>query len=211
MMISPIRLLMLILPWAAIGVVLAIVAVGAAKGKNVFKNQAVAWLTTIVMVCVAIGIGYAKAPVNNPAPSPDYPAETIPPAASGSYVWDDANALSAQTERVLDQRNDRLWQRYSVTIGVVTCNYGRDDLDQYAMKRAEEMGLGGFDMIVALDISGDNYWLIQGNDISGAFTDQDCSDYAYEYMEYDFARGFYGDGLLSLTEALEAWYGVYYA
>lgn len=205
MMISPIRLLMLILPWAAIGVVLAIVAVGAAKGKNVFKNQAVAWLTTIVMVCVAIGIGYAKAPVNNPAPSPDYPAETIPPAASGSYVWDDANALSAQTERVLDQRNDRLWQRYSVTIGVVTCNYGRDSLGDYARQCAESMGLGGYDMIVVLDISGDNYWLLLGDDLT-----DDCSDYAYEYMERWFAQGDYDNAVLSLTEALEVWYGDHY-
>ena len=109
-----------------------------------------------------------------------------------------------------NKRLMELWKQYGVSIGVVTCNYGRDDLDQYAMKRAEEMGLGGYDMIVALDISGDNYWLIQGSDISGAFTDQDCSDYAYEYMEYDFARGFYGDGLLSLTEALESWYEDYF-
>ena len=208
MMISPIRLLMLILPWAAIGVVLAIVAVGAAKGKNVFKNQAVAWLTTIVMVCVAIGIGYAKAPVNNPAPSPDYPSETIP-AAAGSYVWDDAYVLSSQAERELDQRNDRLWDRYSVSIGVVTCNYGREDLDEYALKCAEEMGLGGYDFIVALDISGENYWLIQGNDIRRDFTDQDCSDYAYEYMEKSFARGDYDNAVLRLTKALETWYGSY--
>lgn len=210
MMISPIRLLMLILPWAAIGVALALVAAGAVKGKNVFKNQAAAWLTTIVMVVLAIGIGYAKAPVNNPAPSPDYPAETIPPAAASSYVWDNARVLSSKTVRQLDQRNQRLWDYYQVTVGVVTCNYGRDDLYDYALQCAEDMGLGGCDMIVVLDISGDNYWLLQGDDLRRDFTDQDCSDYAYDYMEDYFARGMYDDALLDLTEALEAWYGNYY-
>ena len=144
MMISPIRLLMFILPWAAIGVALALVAAGAVKGKNVFKNQAAAWLTTLLMVVLAIGIGYAKAPINSPAPSPDYPSETIPPAAASSYVWDNARVLSSKTVRQLDQRNERLWSRYKATVGVVTCNYGRDDLGDYALQCAEDMGLGGY-------------------------------------------------------------------
>lgn len=193
-----------------IAVVIAAGVLGFAsvKGGGFLKKQGVAWGLTLLMVFAAVGIGYAKAPANNhPAPEPDLPGA---PNGAASFVWDDAGVLSSETVRTLDQRNERLWKQYGVSIGVVTCNYGRDDLDQYAMKRAEEMGLGGYDMIVALDISGDNYWLIQGSDISGAFTDQDCSDYAYEYMEYDFARGFYGDGLLSLTEALESWYEDYF-
>ena len=72
------------------------------------------------------------------------------------------------------------------------------------------MGLGGYDMIVVLDIQGDNYWLLQGNDIRRNFTDNDCSNYAYDYMEDWFAIGEYGEALLDLTEALEVWYGDYY-
>ena len=199
-----------VLPWAAIGVALAIVAAGAATGKNVFKKQGVAWLTTIVMVIAAVGIGYAKAPFNGPVPEPGYPPQTAQLPASGSFVWDDAQVLSNRTVRELNERNDRLWDRYSVSIGVVTCNYGRDDLDEYAMQCAEDMGLGGYDMIVTLDISGENYWLIQGNDIRRDFTDDDCCDYAYECMEFSFAREDYDDAVLELTKALEDWYGDYY-
>ena len=195
-----------VLPWAAIGVALAVVAAGAATGKNVFKKQGVAWLITIVMVIAA---GYANAPFNGPVSEPAAQPSSAPPA-SGSFVWDDANALSARTIRELDERNDRLWDRYSVSIGVVTCNYDRDDLDEYAMQCAEDMGLGGYDMIVTLDISGENYWLIQGNDIRRDFTDDDCSDYAYECMEFSFAREDYDDAVLELTKALEDWYGDYY-
>lgn len=198
---------LLILPWAAIGIALAIVAAGAVTGKNVFKKQGVAWLTTIVMVVVSIGIGYAKAPINSPAPEPDLPNA---PAASDSFVRDDANVLSSQTERKLSERNQRLWQRYSVTVAVITCNYGRDDLGDYAYRQAVELGLGGYDMIVALDISGDNYWLVQGDDIRRDFTDNDCSNYAYDYMEDYFVRGMYDDAVLELTAALEDWYGSYY-
>lgn len=201
-------ILLLVAPLAIAAIILA--AAGK-RGTSVFKKQGVAWGLTVLMVFAAIGIGYAKAPINNPAPSPDYPAETVPPAAAGSFVRDDANVLSERTVRTLDQRNQRLDERYGVVIGVVTFNYGRDDLGSFALKCAENMGLGGCDMIVVLDISGDNYWLLQGNDLRRDFTDQDCSDYACDYMEDYFVRGMYDDAVLDLTEALEAWYGTYYA
>ena len=202
-------ILIFVLCIAAVGAAMGGVAAGVKnKRVNIFKTQAGAWLFTIVMVIAAIGIGYAKSPANSPAPEPGYGDSYH--WEGGQFLWDNANVLSDRTLRELDQRNERLWNNYNVTIGVVTCNYGRDDLDQYAMKRAEEMGLGGYDMIVALDISGDNYWLIQGNDLRRDFTDADCTDYANEYLEYWFARGNYGDAVLSLTEALEAWYGSYF-
>lgn len=196
-------MLFLVLPWAAIGIAVAIVAVAARYGKNVFKTQGVAWLMTLVMVVVSIGIGYAKSPTNNPKP------ETPRPSASNSYVWDNAKVLSGKTKDTLNARNDRLWERYRASIGVVTCD-DVDDLGEYAMQCAGDMGLGGYDFVVALDIEGENYWLVQGDDIRRKFTDQMCSDYAYDYMEDYFARGMYDDALLDLTEALENWYEGYY-
>lgn len=196
-----------VLPWAAIGIALAVVAAGAATGKNVFKKQGVAWLITIVMVIAAVGIGYANAPFNGPVPEPAPQPSSAPPA-SGSFVWDDANALSARTIRELDERNDRLWERHNITVAVVTCDNQRE-LGEYAYRQAEKMGLGGYDMIVALDIQGDNYWLLLGNDVDRDFP-YDPSEYAYEYMENAFVRRDYDDAVLELTKALEDWYGDYY-
>lgn len=198
--------LLLVIP---IAIVAAVLGMAFSRGANVFKRQGVAWVLTIVMVIAAIGIGYAKAPINSPVPEPNLPSETIPPAASAasdSYVWDNARVLQDGTAAMLDLRNRRLWERHRATIGVVTCNYGGDDLYSYAMQCAEDMGLGGYDMIVVLDISGDNYWLLQGNDIRRDFTDSDCSDYAYDYMEQPFAKGDYDKAVLQLAAALESWY-----
>lgn len=171
---------------------------------KLLKKQGVAWLLTIVMIAAAIGIGYARAH----APHGNGPAQPGLPGSSDSFVWDDANALSARTIRELDSRNDRLWDRHNVTVAVVTCNNQRD-LGDYAYRQAESMGLGGYDMVVALDIRGDNYWLLLGADVDRDFP-YDPSDYAYEYMEGWFVRGNYDDAVLSLTEALESWYGSYY-
>ena len=194
---------MLLLPVAIAAAVLAAVS---QRGRAVFQKQGVAWGLTALMVVAAIGIGYAKAPVNNPTPEPGLQQG---PGSYPSYVRDDANVLSSQTERDLAERNQRLWERHSVTIGVVTCNYNRDDLYNYAEKQFEKMDLGGYDMIVVLDIKGDNYWLYTGDSVAWDFTDDDCSDYAYSYMEDYFVRGMYDDAVLELTAALEDWYGSY--
>ncbi len=193
---------------AAVGAAMGGVAAGVKNKKvNIFKTQAGAWLFTIVMVTAAIDIGYAKSPLaGTQEPRPDVPNA---PASADSYVWDDANVLSGQTERELDERNERLWNTYSVTIGVVTCDNKRD-LGDYALACAEKMGLGGYDFLVALDIAGENYWLVQGDDIRRVFTDDDCSDYAYDCMEKHFAAGDYDNAVLKLTKALEDWYGNYY-
>ena len=204
--VFPIRLLMIILPVAVAG---AILAFAGSRGVSSFKKQGVAWGLTALMIVAAIGIGYGKAAnvSNTPEPTPDL---QVGPGAFPSYVKDNAGVLSDRTVRELDQRNLRLYGDYGVVIGVVTCNYGRDDLYNYALKQAENMGLGGRDFIVVLDIRGDNYWLVQGADLVRYFTDEDCSDYAWDYMEDAFARGDYDRAVLDLTEMLELWYGTYF-
>ena len=185
---------MLVTPVTLAVIILAVVG---KRGTGVFKKQGVAWGLTVLMIFAAIGIGYARAPANSPRPEPGL---VQGPGSMPSYVRDDAGVLSAETVR----------ERYSVSIGVVTTGSAQRDLYQYAMKASEEMGLGGYDMIVVMDIGGDNYWLLQGNDISRDLTNEDCTDYAYEYLEYDFARGMYGDAALELTQALERWYETYF-
>lgn len=200
------RIALIIVPCVALGILLAVMAAGVKKGTNIFKIPAVAWMITGVLVVVAIGIGIERtegSPIPEPAPRPS----TAPPA-SGSFVWDDANALSARTIRELDQRNDRLWDRHNVTVAVVTCDNQRE-LGEYAYRQAEKMGLGGYDMVVALDIRGDNYWLLLGNDVGRDFP-YDPSEYACEYMENAFVRRDYDGAVLELTKALEDWYGKQY-
>lgn len=204
------RIALFILPCAALGILLGVFAAGVKKGTNIFKLPAVAWMLTGVMVVVAIGIGIEKTEgshVPEPAPTPGSGLQQGP-GSYPSYVRDDANVLSAQTERELALRNERLWERHNITVAVVTCNNQRD-LGDYAYQQAVNMGLGGYDMVVALDIQGENYWLLLGDDVGVDFP-YDCSEYAYDYMEDYFVRGMYDDAVLDLTEALEVWYGGYY-
>ena len=177
---------------------------------TILKKQGVAWAITAVMIVAAIAIGlYRGGVLTGSFPSPPKPphAPSAPDFPGNStvtmYIQDDANVLSDATETMLADRNSRLLNRYDAAIAVVTCNYGRDNLYDYALKRGKEMGVTDSYFIVVLDISGDNYYLIG---IEGYFTDEDCSDYTWNYMEDAFAAGDYDRAVLDLTEMLELWY-----
>ncbi len=173
---------------------------------NTLKKPVVAWSIVIVVIVIAVAIGLFRGRSASDRPGPGGPAAPAPGSVTAyTYVYDDANVLSASTERKLGQTNDELINDYNCAVAVVTCNYGGNDLHDYAMDYAEAIDLGGTDFIVVLDISGENYYLVQGADLVGWFSDQDCTDYAWEYMERDFARGDYNDAALNISEALADW------
>lgn len=168
---------------------------------SILKKQGVAWIITVVMIAFAVGFGQAKA---NRSIVTDPPSYENPD--SGFCVYDEAGVLSSGTINQLSRINQQLWDDMEVVIAVVTVNYSSDNLGRDAAAYGDEIGLGGYDFIIMLDISGDNYWLVQGADLVGWFSDQQCSDYAYDCMEKYFARGDYDRAVLALAEELEDWY-----
>ncbi len=169
---------------------------------NILKKQGVAWVITAVMIVIAITIGRGKADPGQNTPRPDISA----PLENFFYVFDDAGVLSADEEQDLGRLNEDLYAEYGTVVACVTTNYGREDLFDYALNYAEGIGLGQYDFIVVLDISGDNYWLVQGDGLLGLIGDDECGEYARTYMEDHFARGDYGSALIELTKALSQWY-----
>ena len=168
------------------------------EGNNcmqVFKKQSVAWAITAVLIVLAIVIGVSK---GGPTAQP---AEEL----ARSYVLDEADVLSKKTESKLAQQNQQTWEKYGSVVAVLTVNYGKEDFGDYLMNRADKMGLTDADFIIGLDISGDNYWLIQGFAMADVFTDDLCSNYAFRYMEQDFARRDYDAAVLALSGALGDW------
>lgn len=168
---------------------------------NVFKRTGVAVCLTTLMIIAAVVIGFAGRPRHLPA---------YESAKTSWFVDDKANVLSSSTTQQLQENNRMLDDSMGVVIGCITCNYGKSNLYDYAMDQAEVMGLGTNDFVVVLDISGENYWLIQGNGLVDLFSDDDCASYAWEYMEQPFAQGDYDQALLSLTDALTQWYQSHY-
>ncbi len=175
---------------------------------NILKKQGVAWVITIVMIFAAIGIGQAKS-ITSSTPPISEPSSTapiqVPSDWDGLYIYDNANVLSVDEETKLSQLNEELYAKFGTVVACVTTNYNKSDLYSFALDYADSIGLDAYDFIVVLDISGDNYWLVQGAGLVSDFTDDDCGDYAWDYMEDHFARGDYGEALISLVAALSDW------
>lgn len=169
---------------------------------KLFRRTGVAVLLTAMMIILAVGIGLARRPGRAGHISA---SENAP-----WYVSDQAGVLSSSCIKQLESNNRSLDSTMGVVIGCLTCNYGKDDLGNYAMDQAEKMGLGANDFMVVLDISGENYWLVQGSGLTRLFTDDDCASYAWEYMEQPFADGDYDQALISLSNALTQWYETHY-
>lgn len=171
---------------------------------NILKKQGVAWVITIVMIVAAIGIGTGKA---NTTPLTPEPSQTYAPIVddASQYVYDDAGVLSSSEEKDLSRLIGEMCASTGSVAACVTTNYGRDDLYDFALDYADRIGLGAYDFIVVLDISGENYWLVQGAGLINEFTDEDCGNYAWDYMEDHFARGDYGTALTELVKALYDW------
>ena len=172
---------------------------------NFLKKQGTAWVIAGIMIVIAIIIGSGKSG-SKPSPMPEPPVSSIEPIGDDSFVRDLAGVLTAGEKRKLDDRNQKLLDDLNVVVACVTVNYGGRDLGDYALRYAEELNLDLYDFIVVLDISGENYWLLQGAGLLDLFSDSDCEYYANKYMEKDFAKGDYGKALLSLVDALSNWY-----
>ncbi len=66
-------------------------------------------------------------------------------------------------------------------------------------------------VLVLLAVGEGQYHLLQGSAIADALTDQTLADFAWTYLERDFAAGEYDVGVRKLCDGLNTWYQTHYA
>lgn len=123
-------------------------------------------------------------------------------------MYDGADVFSTEEEQYLIQGNAGLLSERGAVVAIAAVPDANGwDLWDFCMDLADKWGLNGSDMILVLDIGGDNYWLVQGYDLVERFTDDDAYQYTRQFLENDFAAKNYGAGTVKLFDALRAWYG----
>ena len=163
---------------------------------NFLKKRSVAVIIAAAAILVGIVLGFSKAPAK------------LPDVQTGQWVYDGANVLSKEQEQYLTQGNAALLSEHGAVVAVATMkNVKGWDLWDFCLDLAEKWGLSAQDMILVLDIGGDNYWLVQGSGLADSFTDDMAGQYSRQYLENDFAAQNYGVGVISLFDALTGWYG----
>lgn len=167
---------------------------------NLLKKRGVAIAITAIVIVFMSLVGIRNAPAN------------LPPVQTGQWVYDGADVLSSQQESDLKRINEELISDHGAVIAVATMPDVKGwDLMEFCADLGDTWGLNGDSFILVLDIGGDNYWLVQGYDLLDLFTDDMAGQYAWQFLENDFAAKNYGDGVMKLVDALHTWYDGTYA
>jgi len=162
---------------------------------KILKNRGVAIALTVLMIVGSVFVGLGRAP-----------AELVQPRG-GSWVADAADVLSPEVEAYLNTENNRMIEAFGAKFAIATVNSTKGwELYDYAYELAERWNLSGMDMILVLDIGGDNYWMLQGYDLSNSFTDDMINSYVARYLEPGFAARDYDRGVTTLFDQVFKWY-----
>ena len=131
------------------------------------------------------------------------------------YVADEADVLSAETERYVVSRVSELKEACGGEIAFVTLDYLGDlTAEEYAYTLFNQWGIGDKQknngMMVLIVIGENSCWLTPGYGIEDDFPATQCSDYLGRYLWQYQNAGDCDTGVRNLTDALIAWYCEYY-
>lgn len=122
---------------------------------------------------------------------------------AGNWIADQAQVLSEETEDTIRSYNQSFDSAYGSIIAVVTATSTRGwELEDYALDAAEQWELGSSDLILVLDIGGQDAYFLEGGDWPGL----DCSAMLDEYASAAFFSGDYDTAVLNLFAGMSDWF-----
>ena len=126
-----------------------------------------------------------------------------PQVKPGDWIYDSADVLSDAAENQIRSYNQSFDTEYGSIIAVAAVPSTRGwDMDDYAMEAAERWELSPNDLILVLDIGGQDAYFLEGGNWPGL----DCSGMLDEVVAADFFAGDYEGAVLSLFDAMSGWY-----
>lgn len=142
-------------------------------------------------------------------------AAGLDPPANG-YVADVAGVLKPDTVEHIVSQNKTLTDATGAAIVVVTVDFlNGEDIADYATDLFNDWGIGDKDanngVLILLAIGEEDYYVLQGSGLKSVLPASTLGDYAWDYLENDFASGDYDAGVHKLFDALYQWFESYYA
>ncbi|MBQ8604922.1 MAG: TPM domain-containing protein [Oscillospiraceae bacterium] len=130
-----------------------------------FKKRSTAWAVLIAVIAVSFFIGQARKPASQ--------TQILP---AGEYVQDNANVLSASTEKHMTQMNNDLVSRVGGEIHVVTVDTtGGEDIFDKAIDLANDTNLSASSCIFFIAVDDVDAVIVQGDELLYAFSDDELS------------------------------------
>lgn len=129
------------------------------------KKRSTAWVVLIAVIVVSFFIGQARRPASE--------VQILP---AGEYVQDNANVLSASTEKHMTMMNNDLVSRTGGEIHVVTVETtGNEDIFDKAIDLAIDTNLSASSCIFFIAVDDVDAVIVQGDELLYAFSDDELS------------------------------------
>lgn len=134
-------------------------------------------------------------------------AADVPGPPSNSYVLDQANVLSDQTEQTVNDYTAKLSQANGAQIGVLTVEFtGNTSIDDYALQVFKQWKIGDSSknngVLLLLVTGDDNYYCTLGTGLEGQITYSDLKRMLNDTVEPSFAKGDYDTAVTDFTQEM---------
>lgn len=123
-------------------------------------------------------------------------------AGTRDYVADNAGVFKEVTQDYLNQSANRYQSTTHSGVYIVTVkNSGDKNLEDYTYAKFTAVGAGPNDVMLVLDIGGNNYYVLQGKGIDGLLTNDVVSDILNTELEPQFVQKEYAAGATATANA----------
>ncbi len=134
-------------------------------------------------------------------------AADIPKPNNDFYVLDNSRIIDSDTEEYIIEQNIKLCEATGAQIVVVTEDFVPDGkLELYAYNIFNEWEIGDSEknngILLLISIGDDDYWCTQGKGLEKSLTSGTIGNLLYDYLEPDFAKQNYNDGIRKVFDAL---------
>lgn len=161
----------------------------AEKGLVIMKQKHVLRRAGVFLAACALAVLFAVSAL----------AAGIPDAPE-SFVYDEADVISASTEQYINEKNAALDEACGAQIAIVAVDFTGDySIDDYAYELFNKWGIGDKSkdngLLFVLSIGAEDYYAMPGEGITGVFSGGTLSTLLNDYLEADFAAGNYDAGV----------------
>ena len=139
----------------------------------------------------------------------------VPDRPENQYVLDSAGVLSSSTERRIISENQELFEDCGAEIVIVAVDFlGGESIEDYAYRLFNSWGIGSTErnngLLLVLAIGEENYYAQAGYGIDDYFSETRLDDILTEYLEPDFAKEDYEDGVEKTFDVMLSEMSSYY-
>ncbi|MCD8144700.1 MAG: TPM domain-containing protein [Oscillospiraceae bacterium] len=129
-----------------------------------------------------------------------------------TWVEDSAGVLDEETIAQVEAYNTQWDNSYSSVLALATVDSTKGwDISEYTLELANAWGLGSNDLILVLDIGGQECYMDCGDEIYTYMDEDQINDYINDYLYSDLNSGNYNEGVLALYAAWDEWYAEAFA